>query len=336
MKKFTKVCLIIVGVLLGLGLLLAGISAAMGGGYGMLHQMAQSGELDYGNWHISEYGIFYNSEDEAHDYEAAWEFGTEDMEVPNAPESPEAPEISGVAGEDEIVTSYAVEDIREMDIDIGAVQLFFETATDADYVTVTLLNGKNRYYEVGMDGSTLDIEYDVEHHWNTNSNDTCIIVEIPAGMSLDKMDLDIGAADVHFDMTDVICDKLLLDVGAANVIAEEFNVTELIDVSVGAGNVEIYGGSYKDVKIDCGVGNFNMEGTVAGDLTADCGMGNVELNLTGEEDAYNYKLSCGLGSLVVNENTYSSIAGSHNVTNEGAVGTIDLDCGMGNIEVNIR
>lgn len=327
MKKFTKVCLIIVGVLLGLGLLLSGVSAAMGAGYGAIRQMARNGELNRGKWHITEDGIFYNDKYEEGDSGELWENDTEDIE---------AAEISEAAEENERVVSYAAEDIRKLDIDIGAMELLFKTASDAEHVTVTLCNGKTRYYEVELDGSTLDIEYDEEHNWNRNRNNTCIIVELPEGMSLEKMDLDIGAADMHFDVKDMTCGTLQLDVGAANVIAEEFNVTELLDISVGAGNVEIYGGSYKDVKIDCGVGNFNMEGSVAGDITAGCGMGNVELNLTGDENAYNYKLSCGLGSLIVNDNTYSSIAGSHNVINEGAIGTIDLECGMGNMEVNIR
>lgn len=327
MKKFTKVCLIIVGVLLGLGLLLTGISAAMGGGYGTIHQMARDGELNYGKWHIGVHGIYYNSEGANYGNTVAWEWNTEDIE---------APEISGIATDDKIVTSYAAADIKKMDIDIDALQLFFKTGSDADKVVVTLVEGKSQYYDVGMDGDTLEIEYDVDHYFGSNDNHTTLIVELPAGMTLDMMDLDIGAADAHFEVTDVTCRKLLLDVGAANVIAEKFNVTELLDISVGVGNVEIYDGTYENVIIDCGMGNFTMKGTVAGNLTADCGMGNVELELTGEEDDYNYKLSCGMGALEVNGNTYSSIAGSHNVTNEGAIGTIDLDCGMGNMELNIK
>ena len=333
MKKFTKVCLIIVGVLLGLGLLLTGISAAMGGGYSTIHQMAHDGELNYGNWHIGVHGIYYNSEGTDYDNAVSWEWDTEDIDVPNAPD---APTLSGTAGEDEIVTSYAVADIKKMDIDIGAVQLFFQTGSDTEHVVVTLKDGKSRYYDVGMKGDTLAIEYDEEQYWGTNNDHTTLIVELPEGMSLDKMELDIGAADVHFDVPDVTCGKLLLDVGAANVIIEEINVTELLDTNVGAGNVEIYGGSYQNVKIDCGVGSFIMEGTVAGDLTASCDVGNVELNLTGEEEDYNYKLSCDLGAIEVNGKDYSSTSGRHNITNDGAIGTLDLECDLGNIEVNIK
>ena len=330
MKKFSKVCLIIVGVLLGLGILFCGISSLMGAGLGTIRLMANNGELNRGNWHIDSNGIYYNTDDN----DLSWEWDSEVSEVPDAPEVPDK------SDGDEIVNKYAVSDIDKMDLDIGAVALALVTGEDTEHVVVTLKNGKDRYYDVGLDGNTLDIEYEVEHTWlfdsNDIDNDAEIIIEIPAGMNIETMDMDIGAADVQINLTDVNCGKLLLDVGAASVVANEFNVTELLDVTVGAGDLEINGGSYEKVKIDCGVGNCELSGTVKEDLTVDCGLGNTILKLEGKRDDYNYKLSCGMGSLMVNGDQYSDIAGSHNVTNDGAIGTIDIDCGMGNVEVEIK
>ena len=59
-------------------------------------------------------------------------------------------------------------------------------------------------------------------------------------------------------------------------------------------------------------------------------------SLQGDANAYNYDLSCGMGELSVNGTKYSSIAGSHKVNNEGAVGTINLECGMGSLELEIE
>ena len=50
----------------------------------------------------------------------------------------------------------------------------------------------------------------------------------------------------------------------------------------------------------------------------------------------NYKLSCGLGKIEINDNNYSNISGSRKIQNEGAVGTIELDCGMGGIDVEFE
>lgn len=342
MKKFTKVCLIIVGALFGVGMLLCGVSSVMGAGFGTIRQMAKNGELNRGNWHITEYGIYYSDEDDFdNDWEWSgdWDWDDEEIEAPEAPEAPEIEktEVSEKSdnSENEMETGYAVADIKKMDLDIGAAALIFKNGTDSEKVKVTLKNGKSRYYEVGMSGDTLEIEYDVDNHLHHN-NKAEIIVEMPAGMELNEMDLDIGAADVEINLDDVTCKKMKLDVGAANLIANEFHVTEMFDVSVGAGNVEIEGGTYEDVKIDCGVGNFELAGTVAGDMDADCGLGNMSLVLTGEKEDYNYKLTCGMGSIEIDGHTYSSISGSHKETNPGATAMINLDCGMGGIEVEFE
>ena len=155
-------------------------------------------------------------------------------------------------------------------------------------------------------------------------------------MKLDELDMDIGAADVSVNVADLTCDEVLLDVGAATMVVNEFDVTEHMEASVGVGSLEIGGGTYKKVNVDCGVGNFELSGTVNGDLTVDCGMGNTILKLNGKEDDYNYKLSCGMGNLTVNDSQYTDISGSHTVKNDGAIGTIDLDCGMGNLELEVK
>lgn len=337
MKKFSKVCLIIVGVLLGIGILLCGISSLMGAGMSTIRQMANDGELNRGNWHIDAYGIYYSDDKEAND---AWDDITDDIDA--EVEDIEKAEKSEESDTDEMVSKYAVSDIKKMDMDISAATLVITTGADAEHVIVTMENGDRRDFETEMDGNTLEIEYGNEHttFWlvrqSSNQNDAKIVIEIPAGMKLEKMNMEIGAVDVTIDATDMTCGELLLDVGAASIKINELIVTELLDVSVGAGSVEIGGGTYKKANIECGVGNFEMSGTVTNDLTVDCGMGNTILKLNGNEDDYNYMLSCGMGSLVVNDTKYTDIAGEHEVENDGAIGTIDLECGMGNLELEIK
>ncbi len=65
-------------------------------------------------------------------------------------------------------------------------------------------------------------------------------------------------------------------------------------------------------------------------------MGDGTITLRGSEEDYNYKMSCGMGDLTVNGESYADLSGSYKVTNAGAVGTIDLDCGMGSIDFDIE
>ena len=58
MKKFTKIILIITGILAALGIIFCGIAAVMGAGWSTIHRKALAGELDFGNWHIGN-GVYY-------------------------------------------------------------------------------------------------------------------------------------------------------------------------------------------------------------------------------------------------------------------------------------
>lgn len=344
MKKFTKISLIIAAVLTGAGLLLCGIASVMGGGYGTIRQMARDGELNHGKWHINEYGIYYGEDDDTWgihmdtDMEDDWDMDMDEDDWDMDTDIDVETKVSVETGvdDDDPWYAYGTADIKNLDIDIGAAELLFVEGTREDAIVVRLHDCKERYYEGGIEGDTLKVEYEQEHSFHHNINRQQIVVEIPAGMYFEKMDMDIGATNAKFSLADVSCDTLLLDVGAGNVIAEEFKVTERMEVSAGAGNVEIHGGSYKNISIKCGIGEFFMKGALGGNLTAECGMGNMELELEGDADAYNYDLSCGMGVLKVNGTTYSSIAGSHKVKNDGAIGTINLECGMGNLDLVIE
>lgn len=340
MKKFTKISLIIAAVLAGAGMLLCGISSVMGAGYGTLRQMARNGELNRGNWHIDEHGVYYRSDEEItveidEDFETEGIPGTESNESTSYVAEAET-HREGTHRVDGTSYVYDIAEIVNLDIDVNAASILFTEGENSDVIVVTLRNCNEKYYEAEMEGDTLQIKYDTEHYVHENNNNMKITIAIPAGMNFDEIDMDMGATNAEFELTDVTCNTLNMDIGAGNVIADEFRVKELLKVTVGAGNVEISGGSYKNIKIDCGMGNFSMKGKLEGDIEADCGMGSMDLRLEGDADAYNYALSCGMGELEVNGTKYSSIAGDNKVTNPGAVGTIDLDCGMGSIELEIE
>ena len=286
MKKFSKICLIIVAVLGGMGLLLGGISALLGGGFGAIRRMAERGELDAGNWHIRPYELYYSSDEE--DTEDDW--GADD---------------------DAKVYTYEAAGIKNLDIDIDAAEIYVKQGTDDKNLVVRTYGCKEKYYKGDMNKDTLQIQYEIHKQFPDNY-DAQIVIEIPEKMTFDTMDFDIGAADA------------------------DFAVTGTLDIKLGAGDIDLEGGTYKDIKLDCGMGSFALDGIVAENVKAHCGMGDGSITLRGREEDYNYKMSCGMGDLTVNGESYSDLSGSYKVTNAGAVGTIDLDCGMGSIDFDIE
>lgn len=315
MKKFTKVCLIVAAVLGGVGLILCGIASAMGG-YGAIRQMADAGELNHGKWHIQRDGIYYGTDEDA--------YGAEHSVTKETDET------------DGETYRYEIGEARNLDIDISAAEILFTESESDNAVAVTLYDCKKNYYTGEVKGDTLHIEYELENVAYYGDDHAKIVIAIPTGMEFDDIDIDMGAANAIFELSDVSCNTLRMDVGAANVTAEEFHVKELFDVSVGAGNLEIKDGFYKNINLSCGMGSADMQGAVSGNVMASCGMGDMDIRLEGNPEAYNYNLSCGMGDMTVNGVKYSGIAGEQQIKNEGAIGIVEIDCGMGNVDFTIE
>ena len=184
MKKFSKICLIIVAVLGGMGLLLGGISALLGGGFGAIRRMAERGELDAGNWHIRPYELYYSSDEE--DTEDDW--GADD---------------------DAKVYTYEAAGIKNLDIDIDAAEIYVKQGTDDKNLVVRTYGCKEKYYKGDMNKDTLQIQYEIHKQFPDNY-DAQIVIEIPEKMTFDTMDFDIGAADADFASGSVNCREQIL------------------------------------------------------------------------------------------------------------------------------
>lgn len=303
MKKFTKVSLLIVAVMASLGLLLCGISAMFGGGFGPFWQMAKAGEFNLGHWRFDD-GVYYD--DDNND-----KYGT-----------------------DSRVQSFPVSSVVNMVLDIDLAELEITEASDAGQITVSLERGYEKYYSCMLEGDTLLVSYNIENH-NFYRNGPKITVGVPEQTRFETLNFNLGAAETELAVDGLACEDLIIDVGAGTVTVDNIEVKQRMDLDVGLGKAEINGGTYQDVVLDCGMGTLFLEGAVKGDLTGTCGVGNIELELKGRESDYNYDLDCGMGNLEVNDISYSGIGGRRIITNEGAIGTMKLDCSMGKLEVTI-
>lgn len=309
MKKFTKVSLIIVAVMAGVGILFLGLSSMMGAGYGTLRQMARNGDFDFGNWHFWEYGVYYSDDD--------------DLPVIDASERSDA------------WNEFEADTVKQLKLEADVVEIVFTQSKENDKISVQLNDGDLNKYDCFAEDGILQVKYGVENHAVYSKKGPELILALPEGIVLEEMDLDIGASELDFETSSIICDTLTMNVGAGDVDAGYIEVRKQMEIVIGAGEVDIEGGSFQDIKLDCGVGSISLNGTLSGNLNAHCGMGEIDMKLAGTETDYNYDLSCGMGELTVNDTSYSNIGGSRKVQNEGADQTITLDCGMGSVELEI-
>lgn len=143
-----------------------------------------------------------------------------------------------------------------------------------------------------------------------------VIVSYPEGAQFAKMEIEVDAGTVE-----------LLD---------DLSVQEL-DVQVGAGTLENSGAlKAKKAEIEVGTGTVALQELTVSELNGECGLGSMELELTGKETDYNYKLECGIGAITIDDEDFAGIVGERKINNPGASGKIELECGMGSITVDFE
>jgi len=91
--------------------------------------------------------------------------------------------------------------------------------------------------------------------------------------------------------------------------------------------------------IDLGAGQMNIdllttENLILNDSSVNCGVGSIYLNLTGDPDSYDYDIDVGLGTVKINDSSYSGVS-SQKINNPGSIGIFKLDCGVGEIDIQL-
>lgn len=165
---------------------------------------------------------------------------------------------------------------------------------------------------------------------NSARKDMEIYLSIPAGKQFDDVELQINAGEMEIDVP-LEAGHMRLDADAGVITAEGLASDDL-DVSVGAGTIEISDSSFGKAALNCGVGTIELEGSIRSDAKAECGMGTIDLDLDQDVDDYNYVLSCGMGGIEIGDESYSALAREKRIDN-GADSTFTLNCGMGEITI---
>lgn len=121
--------------------------------------------------------------------------------------------------------------------------------------------------------------------------------------------------------------------GAGKIEAETLIANNELDAEIGAGDFYITEATLGETDIDCGVGRFEIGScTLNGNADISGGVGDVNIGIVGEKEDFNYELSCGMGELDVFDESYTSLGKDKEIDN-GARYTISLECGVGRVNV---
>lgn len=169
-----------------------------------------------------------------------------------------------------------------------------------------------------------DVDYDEEGElsidagtdsWGIHGNrgNSYVKIFVPKDYKFDEVDIDVGAGTLNADA--IIADEMDINVGAGEADLTDFDV------------------SYLSMK--SGAGSIKASGAVKDGCDVDGGIGEVTLTLEGAETDFDYAITVGIGEVRIGDDSYSGLGHQKTVSNNAGK-SIDVECGIGSVNVNFR
>ena len=350
MKKFTKIILIITGILAALGIIFCGIAAAMGAGWSTIHRKALAGELTFGNWHIGN-GVYY-AYDQGHGRLDHWlDDDTEDDDWDEDDEDDWDDDLddnravdsfgswilnlvdmkSEPAGTESCTVFYPTSEADSLKLELDVIdKLVFEVTDSAEDISIKMQDGYESYFSAKQNGSEIKVSYDSKHHhFEPGPTFTVVLPEQCENLTLDIV---VGVGDVSMERGALTAKKVNVSVGVGDLSVKQITATEKSAFEAGTGDAAIQNSQFSKVSIQTGVGDTVFSGSVSDKLEAEAGTGDVDVSLTGKESSYAFDLSAGLGEIRLNGRTKGSFAADYETDGNGGA-EVELTAGVGDISV---
>lgn len=222
-------------------------------------------------------------------------------------------EISNTENDSDKTSNYEItETFQDLDIEFsaGVLEVRYE-----DVANVQVKENGFSNLKVDVKENTLVIRDGTNIHINVDDlNDRSLVVLIPNGMKFKEVDMEIGASTA--EITDILADE--------------------ISITIGAGEADISKITAKQFDLEVGAGKATAAQLSVDELDIEAGLGEVSIALNGVQEEYNYSVECGIGTVVVGENTYSGLGAEQNVKYEGATKRINVECGIGEVKVKFQ
>lgn len=231
-------------------------------------------------------------------------------------------------------------DVKSIEIDVDFGEVIIKQGNEFKIESKNIYNDE---FESYMSGDTLVINHD-NGSWfeifNFRGNEDKHIngspeITLYIPKDFHAEDLDISLGAGYMQIEKISADNVTIDAGTGAVNVQSVIVLEEGYFSVGAGEIKVTDIQADNAEIDCGVGNIKMTGLITGESDVSCGVGKVVLDLKGDEKDYNYNVDCGLGSIKINDRSYR-VSESAVVENDNARNEFNVDCGMGSVTINIK
>lgn len=201
--------------------------------------------------------------------------------------------------------------VKKIDIELNHGTVSFHEKAGLQGIEVYATNVYSGF-EIKETGNQITIKQPY-YKWWKNIQAAQIDIYVPYHYSFDEVDIDMSAGTA--DLNHLTAYQIDVDTAAGELSMDDITCDELnIDASMG-----------KTSLTNCSVSRH---------LDVDLGMGDIYMMLKGQLDDYNYNVDVGMGNVVIGDYQFSGIADQTHY-NSG-VKTIDVDCGMGNVTIEME
>lgn len=296
MKKWVKGMLIFVGILLVVGI--GSLVAAFAVGVNSVD--AREAFRKY-CWFMDEYNWDWDE-----DHGSWWDYEDEADDT----EKWESKDWNADMEEYE----FSVSDIKELDFDLKRAECRIQAVPTVkqDKIIVRVNKACSNNVEIGIEEDTLKLDYKKSKE---NKKVAKIDIYLPAEIVWDKVEMDIGAGIVTAQMP-LLANSMDLSVGAGEINIESLKAEQL-ELEAGAGEISI---SYVDAK------NSKVE----------TGVGSIKLGLAGTKDEYETKIDVAVGSVVFGDEKYEGFANSRENKPKDAWRKMKIDCATGEVHAEFK
>jgi DUF4097 and DUF4098 domain-containing protein YvlB len=215
-------------------------------------------------------------------------------------------------GSEEDITRFS--GIKEFSVDVSYLEVIIKPYDGEDIIVdVSQMNNKlknNLVYKTNE--AELSIESRNSKIWKRIGNTTIntLVIQIPEKSTFSEASFEVGAGTLNL---------------------EKINTDDL-DIKVGAGNAVVSQFEARDLNVEVGAGKASLEGNVGEEANVECGVGELNITLNENQNNYDYKVKCGIGEVSVGDNSYTGLGSERNINNNTGR-LIDINCGIGRIEV---
>lgn len=218
--------------------------------------------------------------------------------------------------------------ISELNLEIGGSMMEIKNSDDGNAYIEGENVGKMQAY---AEGGVLYVKSVRPSNLLDEIKNSTITLYLPEDTtSLQLLDVSLGAGQLK--LKHLAVQNIAASIGAGQLLMEDMDLGTL-KLSLGAGELRADDVTVESLEASIGAGNMEFSGGIYKSAEISCSMGNVSMDLEGDKEDFNYQLSCVAGNMDIDGEHFAGAAMDRSIDN-GAAKTMEIDCSMGNVEVD--